>query len=284
MLSKDEVKYNREAKSNLLPLYLKNVSMGKVHSKFNSGLNLQIDEHLIYIGHCGSPLSAFGLNITEAKLRQLLAAVSIGDLVRHKEDMLIFYSIQETITIDCQELAEVDLRLPAITCTGQEIADSRLYNYLAAMEFEQFIGIDLDEQAGRHVELLLKADKADGNANSRIIRFFAGRGKGLTPSGDDLLIGFTLALLLFGPFQAWKQTLAVEVTGEKTTSISVAYCRALLAGYASEPFIRLVKLLDAEDMDAIEKTIKEVQAFGHTSGNDTLFGFFLGLKFIIHGG
>ncbi|WP_434133868.1 DUF2877 domain-containing protein [Sporomusa sphaeroides] len=283
-MNRDEVKYHREAKSNLLPLYLKNVSMGKVHSKFNSGLNLQMEEHLLYIGCCSSPLSAFGLNIDEAKLRQLLAAVRIGDLVRYKEDVLIFYSIQGTITLACQELAEVDLRLPAIACTRQKIADSRLYNYLAAMEFEPFIGIDLDEQAGRHVELLQSTDKTDGNANSRVIRFFVGRGKGLTPSGDDLLIGFTLALLLFGPFQAWKQALAGEVTGERTTLISVAYCRALLAGYASEPFIRLVKLLDTEELAAIEKTIKEVQAFGHTSGNDTLFGFFLGLKFIIHGG
>ena len=258
--------------------------MGKVHSKFNSGLNLQMEDHLLYIGRCGSPLSAFGLNIKEAQLQQLLAAVRIGDLVRHKRDTLIFYNIQGTITIAYQELAEVDLRLPAITCSRQEIADSRLYNYLAAMEFESFIGIDLDGQAGRQVELLQSADKADGKANSRIIRFFAGRGKGLTPSGDDLLIGFTLALLLFGPFPAWKQALAVEVTGERTTLISVAYCQALLAGYASEPFIRLVKLLDAEELDVIEKTIKEIQAVGHTSGNDTLFGFFLGLKFIIHGG
>lgn len=283
-MSRDEVKYNREAKSNLLPLYLKKISAGKVHSKFNNGLNIQIEDHLIYIGRCGSPLSAFGLNIDEAKLRQLLLAVRIGDLVLHKRDTLIFYSVQGTITIYYKDLDEVDLKLPAIKCSRQAIADSRLYKYLAAIEFEKFIGISLDEKASKHVALLQSADKADSNENAMTIDFFIGRGKGLTPGGDDLLLGFTLALMLFGQFGAWKQALAAQVSSGKTTIISVAYLNALLAGYVSEHFIRLIKLLDSAELDVVEKTVKEVQFFGHTSGHDTLLGFFLGLTFLINQG
>ena len=64
--------------------------------------------------------------------------------------------------------------------------------------------------------------------------------------------------------------------------VSVAYLTALLQGYASEPCIRLVKLLDDGETEQIEKTVEQVMSFGHTSGSDTLFGFLLGLKFLIH--
>lgn len=270
--------------SNLLPLYLKKLGLGKVHSKFNNGLNIQIHDSLIYIGRLGTPLAAFGLNIADEKLKHLLNSVRIGDLVVNKGDKLIFYSGYGAITICYKDLEEIDLKVPELKCSVKEIAHSRLYKYLETIEFEKYIGIDLDEKTGKYLELLLHSDKADRNVNSMIISFFAGRGKGLTPSGDDILIGFTLALMLFGQFNIWKKVLAMEVTGDKTTLVSVAYLSALLAGYASEYFIRLAKLIDDAKREAIEKTINEVRSFGHTSGNDTLFGFFLGLKFLINQG
>lgn len=279
-MNKDELNYDRGVKSNLLPLYLKNVSVGNVHSKFNNGLNIQIGENLIYIGRFGAPLTAFGLNIDEEKLKHLLGSVRIGDLVVNKKDKLIVYGC-EIITIYYSALEGMDLKLPEIKSRVQAIVDNPLYQYLNTIAFEQCLGIDVDEKTGKYVELLLNSDKTDEQVNADIIRFFVGRGKGLTPSGDDLLLGFTLALMLFGQFPAWKKVLVVEINSDKTTMISVAYVKALLAGYVSEHFIRLVKLIDGAEMDAVEKTIKEIRSFGHTSGNDTLFGFFLGLKYLV---
>lgn len=273
-----------ERQSNLVPLYLKNHSVGKVHSKFNNGLNVQLEDVLIYVGGSVAPLSAFGLNIEEAQLKYLLESVRSGDLVVNKGDKLIFYSMYGTINIYHKNIEAVDLKLPQIKCSIKEISDTRLYKYVAIIEFEKCIGIALDEKTSKNIGLLLNSDKSDLNVNSAVIRFFAGRGKGLTPSGDDILIGFTLALMMFGKFNIWRKALEVVVTSDRTTIISVAYLRALLKGYASEQFIRLVKLLDAAEIKQIEKTIKEVQSFGHTSGSDTLFGFFVGLNFLINQG
>ncbi len=275
---------DREAMSNLVPLYLKEFSVGKVHSKFNNGLNILIAEYLIYIGRCGTPVAAFGLKIADEKLQQLLNCVSVGDLVVSKQSKLIFYSDSGVITICYEELAEIDVRLPGVTCSVKAIPESLLYQSLAAIEFEQFIGIELDEKTAKYVGLLVHCDKEERTVNSQIINFFTGRGQGLTPSGDDILLGFTLAIMPFGQFNAWKKALAMEVTDDKTTLISVAYLRALLAGYASEQFIRLVKLMDSTERHAIATAIDEARSFGHTSGNDTLFGFFLGLQYLIKPG
>lgn len=271
---------NRGIKSNLLPLFLKNQRIGKVHSKFNNGLNIQFDDSLVYISYIGTPLSVFGLNIEEQKLNQILNYIKIDDVVVSKNDKLIFYSIYEIISIDYKNLEQVDLRLPKINCRISEVYNTKLYNCLKSIEFEKLIGIELDKRTREYVDLLLNSNKHNLNTNLMIISFFCGRGKGLTPSGDDILTGFTLALMMFNKFDNWTKALEVSITTSTTTMISVAYIRSVLQGYASEYFIQLIKLIDVEDIEIIEETIKKVQSFGHTSGNDTLFGFFIGLKFL----
>lgn len=282
MLNKNKEQENREAKSNLLPFYLKNRSVGKVHSKFNKGLNIQFEDALIYVGCIGTPLSAFGLNLEEEKLKHILNSVKIDDMVVNKEGKLFFYSFDEIIEIYYKDIAEIDLKLPKIKCKIDQIADTSLYKHLKNIEVEKSIGIDLDEEMSNHLALLLQSDKSNSKLNLIMIKFFIGRGKGLTPSGDDILLGFTLGISLFGSFDVWRKTLASAVTKEATTMISVAYLSALLQGYASEPCIRLVKLLDDGETEQIKNTVKQVMSFGHTSGSDTLFGFLLGLNFLIN--
>lgn len=275
---------NRGVKSNLLPLYLKNKRIGKIHSKFNKGLNVQFEDSLIYISSVGMPLSAFGLNIDEDKLRQILYSTKINDVVVNKGGELVFYSTNEIINVDYKAIEEVNLKLPQIKCNPGDVSNTKLYNYLVNIDFQKYIGIELNEITCKYIKLLLDSHKSDSDINYEIIKFFSGRGKGLTPSGDDILTGFTLALMSFdnfNKFDTWIRSLKFGINKNRTTMISVAYIKALLEGYLSQNFIELVKLIDEEDRDVIERTIKKVQSFGHTSGNDTLFGFFLGLKFLI---
>lgn len=269
---------NRGAKSNLLSLYLKENHLGKVHSKFGRGLNIQFDDFLIYISNDSSSLSAFGLNIEEEKLIDLLDSMNIGDVVVNKDGKLIFYSVYEIIIIDYQNIDELDLRLPSINCKKSRIVHTKLYKYLETIKFKELIGLELDEKTCHYIDLLLNTDKSDESINSDIIKFFTGRGRGLTPSGDDILIGFTLALMIYDDYSSWKESIQLEMTEQMTTIISVAYQRALLNGFISEYYLLLVKLLDEDE--AIDEIIKNVQSVGHTSGNDTLYGFYLGLKFI----
>lgn len=283
-MTEDQFSVETETKSNLLSLSLKNHHVGKVHSKFNKGLNVQFDDILIYIGCSGTSLSSFGLNIEKETLKSILNSVQIDNMVVNKEETLIFYGVDRIINICYKNLIVIDLKLPKIKCSLREIEHSQLYKYLDNLELAEFVGIPLDERTNRYIQLLLNSDKSDWTMNVEIIRFFIGRGKGLTPSGDDILLGFTLALMTFGSFHSWQQTLMLEVTGDRTTIVSVAYLHALLRGYASEFLIQLIKLLDHVESGEIEKTITKTQSFGHTSGNDTLFGFFLGLKFLTNQG
>jgi len=273
--------------SKLVPLLLEQHSAGKVHSIFRCGLNVEFNGYLVYFGFCGTPLTAFGMNIEKKKLNHLLETVQSDDLVVNKGDKLVFYGRAAVIEIGLRGVEEVDLALPRLECGLKDIPATKLYRYLEnsyfppAASLTPALGLNGDAKTREYVELLIHSEKSDIATNTRLITFFAGRGQGLTPSGDDILLGFTLALLLFGRFRAWREVLAAEINPKRTTMISTAYVKSLLKGYVSEPLLRLVRLLDGSEMAEIEAAVREVRAFGHTSGEDTLFGFSLGLKFLV---
>ncbi len=276
--------------SKLVPVLLEQYSTGQVHSTFRCGLNVEFNGSLVYFGCCGTPLSAFGMNIEKEKLNHLLETVQSDDLVVNKGDKLVFYGRAEVIEIGLRGVAEIDLALPRLECQIRDIADTKLYRCLETSYFQPAdglaptLGLNGDAKTKEYVELLIHSGKSDIATNTRLITFFAGRGQGLTPSGDDILVGFTLALLLFGRFRAWREVLAAEINPERTTMISTAYVKSLLKGYVSEPLLRLARLLDGSEMAEVEAAVREVRAFGHTSGEDTLFGFSLGLKFLVRKG
>lgn len=92
----------------------------------------------------------------------------------------------------------------------------------------------------------------------------AGRGWGLTPTGDDLLVGVLYALWVWRPGSTWPALIADSAI-PRTTTLSAAFLQAAAAGEATEPWHRLV----AGDGQAVA----EIRATGHRSGAETWAGF-----------
>jgi hypothetical protein len=101
----------------------------------------------------------------------------------------------------------------------------------------------------------------------------AGRGPGLTPSGDDLLMGIVLALRTW-PHAARATGVAdrlVDAAMPKTTRISAAYLDAARRGSAGEPWHALIRGL--HDAAAARAAVRRLARVGETSGADALTGF-----------
>lgn len=104
-----------------------------------------------------------------------------------------------------------------------------------------------------------------------------GRGRGLTPSGDDFICGFLLAA------HAWNEILypgshienlsqnIVELAREKTTTLSANLISSATAGSTDERIINCVNWFNIGHCTA-EFIIKELQSYGSSSGLDTLAG------------
>lgn len=95
-------------------------------------------------------------------------------------------------------------------------------------------------------------------------RGLAGRGIGLTPSGDDVLMGVLYALWVWKP----ERTLLEAIVGSaapRTTTLSAAFLGAAAAGEASYAWHRLA----GGDAGAMA----EILATGHSSGREAWAGF-----------
>jgi len=101
----------------------------------------------------------------------------------------------------------------------------------------------------------------------------AGLGDGLTPSGDDFLMGVMLRAWLTHPAPGPFCRTLVEAAADLTTTLSAAFLRAAGRGECRAAWHTLLTALcEGTDAEVAEAT-RDVLAHGATSGADALTGF-----------
>jgi Protein of unknown function (DUF2877) len=101
-----------------------------------------------------------------------------------------------------------------------------------------------------------------------------GLGPGLTPSGDDVLVGVLLAL---HATRQWTHARAITRAIAKaaplaTTELSGACLRAAAEGLGCEILHATIGALLVDDANALTRTLTALGAIGHTSGWDAFAG------------
>jgi hypothetical protein len=108
----------------------------------------------------------------------------------------------------------------------------------------------------------------------------AGLGVGLTPSGDDFLMGAMYGLWASQPSEKAEKLVSPifsAATG-RTTALSSAWLEAAKDGEAGEKWHDLVTAVCSNQVDCINKSIEAIIETGETSGADALTGFVQVLK------
>lgn len=121
---------------------------------------------------------------------------------------------------------------------------------------------------------------SDG-ADPHELASLVGLGAGLTPSGDDALVGALAALDVIsecGPVapllrQALVEALPVPLE-LSTTRVSAQMLRAAIEGLYAEPVLALLHALARDDASpaSVERAAEALSRLGHRSGRDTLLG------------
>lgn len=99
----------------------------------------------------------------------------------------------------------------------------------------------------------------------------AGLGSGLTPAGDDFLVGVMAALWLTGKHNLLPKL--ADIAAPRTTGLSAAFLRAAAQGEFIEPWHALAQALCTGEVEAFRRAVEEVAQFGASSGRDALAGF-----------
>ena len=106
-----------------------------------------------------------------------------------------------------------------------------------------------------------------------------GLGEGLTPSGDDLLVGLTAALCATGHAMAGSLSrhAAMRAVGSTTDVARVALEHAARGEYA-ERLHDVLEALARGDDAALRLQVERALSWGASSGADTLLGMLIGLE------
>lgn len=273
----------KETKSNFLSLSLSDdTTMGKIHSIFETSFNAMLGTQLVHFGREGAPVSAHGCILKKEDMAMLLSEGQPGDLVRYKNGIITFYTREKILTVPLSSFVEVDLRIPFCPIEKEKIENSLIYAALSQIDFWKHIGLPVDDQLKEALSQLENYPQINEKELEDVLSYLVGRGGGLTPSGDDFIVGFMMAQKAFGTAEKWDKAVKVALSRRNTTDISLAYYEAALSGFVSELFCVLVRSLSWENKEDVDSLIELIKKYGHTSGTDTLFGFMNGLGSIIN--
>lgn len=284
-------------------------SAGAVHSCFNSSFNFTLSGRLVHAGPDFRPLCCFGMELPGDQARDMLRAIAPGDLVTCRDGRIVVYGRTEIFTLHADRMETVDLRIENdMPHNETPHEDAALWGLLRELDLDGRLGIEMDGRfqeccraleafarwAGGRSGIPCKTGGRSGipcktGAGSAIpwntapasqpslpeaITWLIGRGQGLTPSGDDILLGYGAGLLALDPSGAGRRFLDM-LSGclhGQTTDISLGYYEGLMAGCANENMKFLLRGFWSNDRGDTARWLESVRAVGHTSGCDTLFG------------
>lgn len=266
----------------VLKILNQGLKYGKVHSVFNRTINLMTES--------GSMISLMTKTMDEAPISIILdiedfkrCGVFTGEDVYFDEGKVIVGSK----VIDISAARNYELKRGTFK-DNYSLIEKNLEILRHLMDFkgpkEKYSFDTMAFQMVVHRTALFKKACLEENIKEVIAigRSLVGLGQGLTPSGDDVLMGLFLVLgLENSPMNHFDLILAriIEERMEETTDISY---QGLLR--ASKGFYRSILVEAAEaltTLEDIEDILMDVLSIGHSSGRDLLYGILTGYEILI---
>lgn len=245
---------------------------GTVHSVFRSSLNVHVAGFLLHIGGTNDSLSCLGMSIPEPDLRALLERARRKDLVVFGRGFFRVYSVGGVTKVEYGSFEKISCAL------GDPIGDhllAGLVGPLTDLDLDSRLGLEKDERLCSAFRILAEDTPGEDGMTTSIL-FLLGRGQGLTPSGDDFLVGYGVARWLRGRQHPFVDVLSSLLDGQ-TTDVSLAYLRAVIAGVANPGYCELAQAVRKEERSKYADLLSRLQEVGHTSGKDGLKGLMVGL-------
>ncbi|MHA6252833.1 oxamate carbamoyltransferase subunit AllH family protein [Oceanobacillus sp. CAU 1775] len=292
MIAKDFYKveeYNRN-----IPLLLSQDVHGSVHSKFNNGFNIQIGTNLIFIGSDKGGQLPFSLILPLDAVHELLKKIDMNAPVlwNHKEGIL---TIDERCDILFLEGRPYDNKLDKLPGSEATLVSHLEIILMTLAANDEPTGMNLDindfmehyvtyqEKTGNNydpyydlMDVLYSEDEVEVE---RVLRYFLGRGKGGTPTGDDHIVGLMALYAVATPWnELFPNVLSRLIKNEKiTTDVSIEYLKYALKNQFGSPVLELIAAMVNDDAEIVQEKTNNLLSMGHSSGLDTMFGIMLGL-------
>ena len=248
---------------------------GRVRQVFRTSFNIELAGALVHVGSDEAPLSCLGMRLPAGDVRAAAAGLRPGDVATVRNGRLRVYARTGVLAVDPAALDEVDCTLPGpVAASGIRLVS----NLLDGCDLQRRCGLPQGREAACALEALCRRacgpDTVRGGADRCLddaVAWFLGRGAGLTPAGDDVLIGFGIGLHLRGAAARFDRALA-RCDLARTAPVSAAYLAAYRVGFANPVARELTRAVERDSAGDAAAAIEAVLGIGHTSGADTLLG------------
>jgi hypothetical protein len=132
---------------------------------------------------------------------------------------------------------------------------------------------------GKIVPLLQALELSDAHELTEQVDALIGLGAGLTPSGDDLLVGMLAGLAVTADPGAGMLTCAIRAAPpNRTTALAQTLLRHACEFEFSSRLHQTIKAFFVADRHVLEKCVIDAIAWGESSGADSFLGVVLGLS------
>ena len=249
--------------------------IGRVHSIFAHSLNIQVGLRLINISCFDNYLSCFGINVSEKNLKSVIQSVTKNNIVKFLDNYIVFYTQDGIKRIDVKNFNIVELKIKPLNYFPEKGLKKTL-EVLNNCKVDQRIGIPNNTLLKKFSDEMITFKNFNAE---QIVTWLLGRGKGLTPSGDDILCGYIFVLLLVDKANTCLSSLVKQIRNnlKLTTDVSKAYLICATQGYVNSKVYQLYKSFKNHNFKDIDSELNSILEIGHTSGKDLSYGIKLGI-------
>nr|WP_300002935.1 DUF2877 domain-containing protein [Tissierella sp.] len=282
---------------------LENSNRGRVHSIYKNTINISLDERLIAIHPNNIIKSPMSLRMKSGEVDLESLDLKIGDSVEIYRDLLKlgkyifgFRNAEEWnpslwhIDIDFKEknvkqYQFIKKMLEASIDEGnlKKIVLSLIENQPIEIREDDFFSVKV-YSALEGFKLAVEKRDIDKSLNS--LFSILGLGIGLTPSGDDFIMGLMSVLLVSKRSSSFIEELLSAIKErlkeslDKTTFLSSELYFYAVEDKYSSIFLDIFDGIKKENKDNLFKSIQVLLAMGHSSGTDTLCGIVFAMNLI----
>ena len=279
---------------------------GVIHSIFQHACNVRLesDAVLTLVSSEKGNLSQ-GIRLGTPPTFTFLKQLRMGQPIACRGGILRISGSELSVDLRTASLWHIDLKGLRVDLRQRNTAQAWVVAWLELAKHRRGIGIStmiaaipaprqnpmtspwitaLVEQAVQTVSALIEATRTfQVDCAITAIRPLIGLGPGLTPSGDDFIVGYLAGLWstagsdssrlrFMSSLGAWLSQAAAG-----TNAISCTYIKSAVYGNVSEPIATLAKLVgQAKSMDSVRKAAGTALQVGHTSGTFGVLGLLLG--------
>lgn len=254
---------------------------GRVHSVFAQACNVACNDTLLTLGASGLGDGPTTLRMARGAPGDLRDWFDVGELVSCRRGCLRTGRVRLRLSLaSVWRPAELGPLLPPSRI------EAHLYHAQLRLAHRRRAHASVLDAEGAPVVAALRdaCRLLDREQAARHVNVLVGWGEGLTPAGDDFLVGLIAGLdARVGPEGRRRRfrsafAAALGCRTQRTTPIAAHYLRLAAGGHYAEPLVRLRHaLLCEDDGDAVDAALHRALAVGATSGADTVSGLLAGL-------